>query len=169
MDIQVWRGDITQTQVEAIVTAANIPLMGGGGVDGAIHRAAGPRLLAALRPLAPCQPGHAVVTDAFDLEPRIRWVVHAVGPRYGVDEPSADLLAEAYVAALARCDEVGAKSVAFPSISTGVYHYPLIEACQISIKALSEATTSVDNCQLVAFDDATEQAWTSALADFLGE
>lgn len=163
MEIRVRRGDITASIVDAVVTAANRSLVGGGGVDAAIHRAAGPQLLAALRPLAPCPPGEAVITDAYDLNPPISWVVHAVGPRYGVDEPADALLASAYRASLARCDEVGAGSVAFPSISTGAYRFPLLEACAISVRALREATTEVELCELVAFNARTERLWTRML------
>lgn len=157
------RGDITTVAVEAIVTAANSALIGGGGVDAAVHRAAGPRLLAASRTLAPCPPGGAVVTPSFDLPAPIEHVVHAVGPRYGVDEPADDLLRSAYLSSLRCCDEVGARSVAFPSISTGVYRFPLAEACRISITALRSADTSVGRCVLVAFDERTESAWGDAL------
>ena len=159
------RGDITESDTEAIVTAANRSLVGGGGVDGAVHRAAGPGLLAALRPLAPCPPGQAVITEAFGLQSPIRWVVHAVGPRHGVDEPADDLLASAYTSALARCDEVGATSVAFPSLSTGAYRFPLLDACRISVQALLEASTSVTACRLVAFDVKTEQFWLRAIRE----
>lgn len=85
MEIRVERGDITGMAVDAVVTAANRSLAGGGGVDGAVHRAAGPGLISALRPMAPCPPGQAVITDAFNMNPPVRWIVHAVGPRYGVD------------------------------------------------------------------------------------
>jgi len=104
--ISVVRGDITAQQVDAIVTAANVPLMGGGGVDGAVHKAAGPELLWACRELAPCPTGFAVVTPAFDLAP-VRWVIHAVGPVYS-GPADAELLASAYRESLARADEVGA-------------------------------------------------------------
>lgn len=164
MLIEVRRGDITQVEAEVLVTAANSELAGGGGVDGAIHRAAGPALLQALWPLSPCPPGGAVLTPAFDLGPTVHHVVHAVGPRWGIDEPAAELLASAYVESLRRCDEVGATSVAFPSISTGVYRYPLEEACAISVAALRAATTQVDRCLLVAYDLRTEQCWRQALA-----
>jgi O-acetyl-ADP-ribose deacetylase len=164
VEIQVERGDITKFAVDAIVTAANRSLAGGGGVDGAVHRAAGPHLISALRPLAPCPPGQAVVTDAFEMNPPVRWIVHAVGPRYGVDEPAAELLASAYRAALARCDEVGAMSVALPSISTGAYNYPLHEACEVSINVLRAASTDVRTCVLVAFDLKTERLWQRVIA-----
>lgn len=132
-------------------------------MDGAIHRAAGPQLLEALRPLAPCPVGDAVVTEAFDLPAPIRYVVHAVGPRYGVDEPADELLRAAYLAALRRCDEVGARSVAFPSISTGAYGFPLQRACALSVDALRSADTQVERCLLVAFDDETKRHWRAAL------
>jgi O-acetyl-ADP-ribose deacetylase len=163
MQIEVIRGDITTVDAQALVTAANANLVGGGGVDGAIHRAAGPDLLRALRPLAPCDIGSAVITSAFGLGPPVQWVVHAVGPRYGIDEPVASLLAGAYRAALARCDEVGARTVAFPSISTGVYGYPVAAACDISVATLRSAHTQVERCILVAFDPLTEASWLRAL------
>jgi O-acetyl-ADP-ribose deacetylase (regulator of RNase III) len=163
MRIEVVRGDITRADVDVIVTAANQWLAGGGGVDASVHRAAGPELLQALRPLAPCPPGQAVLTPAFGLGPRVRHVVHAVGPRYGQDTPSDELLASAYTSSLARCDEVDAASVAFPAIATGVYGYPLEEACVVSVKALKTARTSVERCVLVAFDHATHEAWERSL------
>lgn len=165
MEISVVLGDITTMAVDAIVTAANAPLIGGGGVDGAVHRAAGPELLRALRPLAPCPAGSAVITPSFLLPSPVRYVVHTVGPRYGVDHPPEELLASAYLASLALCDEVGADSVAFPSISTGAYGYPLLEACQISVRALRGAPTSVKRCLLVAFDNKTKRFWERCLND----
>jgi O-acetyl-ADP-ribose deacetylase (regulator of RNase III) len=164
MEIQIVLGDIIAADVDVIVTAANQPLVGGGGVDGAVHRASGPKLLRALRPLAPCPAGQAVITPAFGLGPRVRHIVHAVGPRYGVDEPGADLLASAYRASLARCDEVAAASVAFPALSTGAFGYPLFEACQVSAEALRSAETSVRRCLLVAFDERTRKFWGRALS-----
>jgi O-acetyl-ADP-ribose deacetylase (regulator of RNase III) len=164
VELEVVRGDIVRADAEVVVTAANHALIGGGGVDGAVHRAAGPELLTALRPLAPCATGAAVITPSFGLGPRVSHVVHAVGPRYGVDEPAAELLASAYLASLALCDEVGAASVAFPSLSTGAFGYPLHEACQIGVRALRGADTSVQRCLLVAFDERTSKFWTRALA-----
>jgi O-acetyl-ADP-ribose deacetylase (regulator of RNase III) len=163
MQIEVISGDITQIEAEVLVTAANAALVGGGGVDAAIHWAAGPQLLRALRPLAPCEIGGAVITPAFALAP-VRYVVHAVGPRYGIDEPAPELLANAYLAALARCDEVGARSVAFPSLSTGAYRYPLLEACPLSVRTLRAASTQVERCILVAFNAKTHELWEHALA-----
>jgi O-acetyl-ADP-ribose deacetylase (regulator of RNase III) len=161
MDITLVRGDITEQQVDAIVTAANVGLIGGGGVDGAVHEAAGPQLLVACRALAPCPAGSAVVTPAFDLAP-VRWVIHAVGPIYEGPQDAATL-ASAYTSALARADEVGARSVAFPSISTGVYGYPAEEAARISVEALSTAYTQVEQVLLVAFSRGMEARWGEAL------
>jgi O-acetyl-ADP-ribose deacetylase (regulator of RNase III) len=164
MQIDVVTGDITELEVDAIVTAANSGLRGGGGVDAAVHRAAGPRLLAACREIGGCPTGSAVATPAFDLEPRVRWVVHAVGPVYRGGPHDPELLAGAYTASLARADEVGARSIAFPSISTGVYGYPKKEAAQVSVAALRGATTSVERVVLCAFDDSTARLWERALA-----
>jgi O-acetyl-ADP-ribose deacetylase (regulator of RNase III) len=162
--IEVIIGDIVQAGVEVLVTAANAPLIGGGGVDEAIHRAAGPRLLEALRPLAPCPPGGAVITPSFDISAPVRYIVHAVGPRYGVDRPPEQILASAYRESLARCDEVEAVSVAFPSLSTGAYGYPMWDACMVSVDALRGATSRVERCTLVAFDSKTKKFWDRALA-----
>src|SRR6476661_8210692 len=111
MRIELVQGDITREHVDAVVTAPNAQLRGGGGVDGAIHAAAGPRLLEACRPLAPCPAGSAVITPAFDLAP-VTWVIHAVGPIYSGPQ-DALVLASAYKTSLQRADGVGAKSVAF--------------------------------------------------------
>lgn len=163
MKITVVRGDITRQDVEAIVTAANIPLRGGGGVDAAVHAAAGPELLRACLALAPCPAGSAVVTPAFRLTP-VKWVVHAVGPRYnGLED--AVTLASAYRAALACADEVGARSMAFPSISTGSYGYPAADACAISVRAVLTADTSVQEVRLIAFGAAMYELWRVALAE----
>jgi O-acetyl-ADP-ribose deacetylase len=164
MQIEVMTGDIVQAQVEVLVTAANAALRGGGGVDGAIHRAAGPELLQALIPLAPCGVGGAVITPAFRIPPPVRFVVHAVGPRYGLDEPADELLFAAYAQSLTRCDEVGATSVAFPAVSAGVYGYPLSEACRISVAALRATRTKVERCVLVAYDGRTQELWREALS-----
>ena len=162
MQIEVVRGDITTQVVEVVVTAANSALRGGGGVDGAVHRAAGPRLVLASRALAPCPAGSAVRTPAFDLAP-VQWVVHAVGPTYTGPQDAATL-ASAYTSSLTRCDEVGARSVAFPAISTGVYGYPPEAAAHVSVEALLAATTYVQRCRLVAFDADAERLWVDALA-----
>ncbi len=130
-------------------------------MNGAVHLAAGPRLVRASRALAPCPPGGAVVTPSFALRPA-RWVIHAVGPRYGgpQDEP---VLASAYSSALARADEVGARSVAFPSISTGRFGYPSEPAAQISVAALRGARTQVELVLLVAYGEESARHWRAAL------
>lgn len=161
MNITVVRGDITVQPVDAVVTAGNSALRGGSGVNGAVHAAAGPQLLQASLVLAPCPAGSAVITPAFDLAP-VRWVIHAVGPRYG-DPDDADLLMSAYRAALARADDVGATSVAFPSISTGVYGYPGGLAAMLSIEAITTARTDVGTILLVAFSDDMAEMWDYCL------
>jgi O-acetyl-ADP-ribose deacetylase (regulator of RNase III) len=163
MRIELVRGDITREDVEAIVTAANEELRGGGGVDGAVHKAAGPHLLEACRPLAPCPAGSAVITAAFDLAP-VKWVIHAVGPIYS-GPADAVVLASAYKTSLQRADGVGAKTVAFPSISTGVYGYPVEAAAHVSVEALRSASTHVEVVRLVAFNDPAHEAWAEALSD----
>jgi O-acetyl-ADP-ribose deacetylase len=163
MQIEVMTGDIVRAQVEVLVTAANTALAGGGGVDGAIHRAAGPELLQALRSLAPCSVGGAVITPSFRIPAPVRFIVHAVGPRYGVDEPAAELLSGAYAQSLARCDEVAATSVAFPALSSGAYGYPLAESCRISVAALKASSTRVERCLLVAYDAKTQKLWQREL------
>lgn len=162
MQIEVVRGSITDVTADAVVTAGNSSLVGGSGVNGAVHAAAGPELLRALQPLAPCPAGSAVVTPAFDM-PGATWVIHAVGPRYAgpQDEP---VLASAYTAALARADEVGARTVAFPSISTGVYGYPEEDAARISVSALRGAKTAVESVLLVACGRRTAELWARGLA-----
>jgi O-acetyl-ADP-ribose deacetylase (regulator of RNase III) len=163
MRIELVQGDITRCRdVDAIVTAANSALRGGGGVDGAVHLAAGPRLVEASRALAPCPAGSAVVTPAFELAP-VQWVIHAVGPIYAGPQ-NADVLASAYVSSLARADEVGARSVAFPSISTGVYGYPEEAAAQVSVAALRAAKSQVELVRLVAFGERMHALWEQALA-----
>jgi O-acetyl-ADP-ribose deacetylase len=148
-------GDITTEQVDAIVNAANRQLRGGGGVDGAIHRAAGAdRLQAACRALGECPPGQAVVTEGFDLP--ARFIIHTVGPVWrggSADEP--ETLAACYRNSLTAADEVGARSVAFPAISTGVYGYPAVEAAAIAVTTVGAADTDVLLVRFIAFDEAT--------------
>jgi len=155
--ISVVRGDITTIEVDAVVTAGNSRLVGGSGVNGAVHAAAGPRLLEASRAVAPCPAGSAVITPAFSMR-TAHWVIHAVGPQYSGPQDEA-VLAATYLAALARADEVGARSVAFPSISTGVYGYPEDEAARVSVAALRAATTQVETVLLVAFSGRMAQLW----------
>jgi O-acetyl-ADP-ribose deacetylase (regulator of RNase III) len=157
--IELVRGDITEQAVDAIVTAANKFLVGGGGVDGAIHRAAGPELSKAGAAIAPCNPGDAKATPAFALRPRVQWVIHAVGPiwqggTYGEDE----LLASCYRRVLEVADELGAATLAVPAISTGVYGYPIDEAADIAVRTLRTTPTGVELVRMVAFDAANYDA-----------
>lgn len=155
--------DITAEVVDAIVNAANPSLLGGGGVDGAIHRAAGPELLAACRVLGGCATGDAKATPGFRLP--ARWVIHTVGPVWrGGADGEADLLASCYRRSLEVADELGARSVAFPAISTGVYAYPPAEAARIAVETLRAATTEVDLIRLVAFDKRTLDLYEALLA-----
>ncbi|WP_328650250.1 O-acetyl-ADP-ribose deacetylase [Micromonospora sp. NBC_00330] len=164
--VEVVRGDITSEDVDAVVTAANESLLGGGGVDGAIHSAAGPRLAQAGAALAPCDPGDAVATPAFDLDPPIRHVIHTVGPVWeGGGYGEADVLASCYRRSLEVADEIGARSVAFPAIATGVYGFPADQAAKIAISTIRATPTTVERVRLVAFDDATSELLTAALQD----
>lgn len=160
--IETVSGDITKLDVDAIVNAANSSLLGGGGVDGAIHRAAGPELREHCRTLGGCAVGDAKVTPGFRL--RARWVVHTVGPVWrGGDHGEPELLASCYRSSLARADEVGAKSIAFPAISTGVYGYPPEAAAEVAVATLRATPTNAEQIVLVAFDDRTLAAYESAL------
>lgn len=162
--IEVVQGDITRERVDALVTAANEWLRGGGGVDGAIHRAAGPRLAHAGGALAPCQPGDAVATPAFDLDPPVRHVIHTVGPVWvGGGEGEASVLASCYRRCLEVADELGVRSIAFPAIATGVYGFPPRQAAQIAVETITGSPTRVDLIRLVAFDDGTHGYLTVAL------
>ena len=148
--LELIEGDLTKQTVAAIVNAANSSLLGGGGVDGAIHRAAGPELLAACRPLGGCPTGQAKITPGFRLP--ADYVIHTVGPVYRDGrrgEPA--LLAGAYRASLELARENGLRSIAFPAISTGVYGYPMAEAAQIALQTVIEYLTDYTNIVLVRF------------------
>ena len=148
--VECVRGDITsQEDVVAIVNAANAELRSGGGVAGAIHRAAGPGLEEEARPLAPIRPGQAVITGGHDLPNR--YVIHALGPVYGRDRPEAEVLAKCYRHSLALAEEHGIDSVAFPAISTGVFGYPVEEAARVSLGTVMEETEHLKSVRLVRF------------------
>lgn len=157
-ELNLYMGDITELDVDAIVNAANSSLLGGGGVDGAIHRAAGPELLEYCRTLGGCETGQAKTTPGFNLA--ARWVIHTVGPVWrGGARGEPELLASCYRESLARADEVGAGTVAFPAISTGVYGYPIEAAAAIAVETVHAAPTDVDEVIFVAFDQETFDAY----------
>ena len=162
MKLEAVLGDITKEDVDAIVNAANSSLLGGGGVDGAIHRAAGPALGEACRALGGCPEGGAKVTPGFDLP--ARWIIHAVGPRWRSGEDGEpERLADCYRNSLARADEVGAATVSFPAISTGIFGYPLDAATEIAIETVGSTPTSVATVRFVCFDHTTLQAYLERL------
>ncbi|WP_329140316.1 macro domain-containing protein [Streptomyces sp. NBC_01476] len=163
--IDVVRGDITLLDVDAVVTAANESLMGGGGVDGAIHRAAGRRLAEAGAAIGPCAPGDAMATPAFDLDPPVRHVIHTVGPVWeGGDFGEAEVLASCYRRVLEVADELAAGTLAIPAIATGIYGFPAAEAARIAVATLRATPTAVGRISLVAFDEETGQLLAAALA-----
>lgn len=165
--ITLARGDITRQDVDAIVNAANSTLLGGGGVDGAIHRRGGPAILAACREIRRTRfpdglpTGEAVATTAGNLP--ARWVIHTVGPVYSVREDRSALLASCHARALAVADELGARAVAFPAISTGAYGYPLDLAAPIAIGAVRAAAVNVEEVRFVLYDDEAHDAFARAL------
>ncbi len=161
--LRAMQGDITTLDVDVIVNAANTSLLGGGGIDGAIHRAAGPQLLEFCRTLGGCETGHAKTTPGFDLP--ARWVVHTVGPVWGggaAGEP--EQLASCYRESLARADEVEAATIVFPAISTGIYGYPADLAAAIAVDTVRAATTRVDEIIFICFDEATLSIYRDLLA-----
>jgi O-acetyl-ADP-ribose deacetylase len=166
-EIDVVRADITQLAVDAIVNAANTSLLGGGGVDGAIHRAAGPELVKACRPLGGCPTGSAKITPGFRLP--ARFVVHAVGPVWRGGNAGEDaLLASCYQAALRLAEDRGLCSIAFPAISCGVYGFPIERAAGIAVQAVRKALPTcpgVKRVLLVAFDTRVEVALGKALGE----
>lgn len=146
--IECIQGDITcQDDVEAIVNAANAELMSGGGVAGAIHRAAGSGLAEECGPLAPIKPGEAVITGAHELPNQ--YVIHCLGPVYGRDEPSQTLLASCYREALDRAEERGVKSIAFPAISTGAFGYPMDHAADVASRTVLAKSADLESVELI--------------------
>ena len=148
--VECVRGDITrQNDVDAVVNAANARLEPGGGVAGAIHRAAGPGLAEEARPMGPISPGEAVITGAHGLPNR--FVIHALGPVYGQDRPEAEVLSRCYRGALALADENGASSIAFPAVSTGIFGYPVEEAAEVALRTVREAADGLQTVRLIRF------------------
>ncbi len=164
--IEIIRGDITRQKVDAIVNAANTSLLGGGGVDGAIHRAAGPELLAECRTLHGCETGKAKITRGYRLP--ADHVIHTPGPIWrGGRHGESQLLRSCYLSCLALAAENNCKTVDFPSISTGVYSYPLEEAASVAVRAIAdglEAHPGIERVRMVCFDERTREAYARALA-----
>jgi O-acetyl-ADP-ribose deacetylase (regulator of RNase III) len=148
--VECIQGDITSQQdVDAVVNAANARLAPGGGVAGAIHRAAGPGLAEEAVPLGPIEPGEAVITGAHGLPNR--YVIHTLGPVYGQDRPEAELLARCYRNSLALAEDNGVESIAFPAISTGIFGYPAEEAAQVALQTVREESEGLEQVYLVRF------------------
>jgi O-acetyl-ADP-ribose deacetylase (regulator of RNase III) len=161
--IEIVRGDITTLDVDAIVNAANSTLLGGGGVDGAIHRAAGPELASASGPLGPCPPGEAIITPGFRL--RARFVIHAVGPIWsGGDHGEPAILRRAYSHAFQIARETsGIRSIAFPAISTGAYGFPKDRAARIALTVMVDNEPQFDRIVACLFDSESEQLYARTL------
>ncbi|WP_405515123.1 O-acetyl-ADP-ribose deacetylase [Streptomyces canus] len=161
--IRLVQGDITRESADAIVNAANSSLLGGGGVDGAIHRRGGPAILADCRKLRAghygkgLPTGKAVATTAGDLD--ARWVIHTVGPRYSQEEDRSELLASCYRESLRVADELGARTVAFPAVSAGIYGWPIDDAARIAVETVRKAETVVEEVRFVLFDEKAYQAF----------
>ena len=164
--LQAWLGDLTRLEVDGIVNAANARLLGGGGVDGAVHRAAGPRLLEACRAIGGCATGDAVITPGFDLP--ARWVIHAVGPVWEGGGAGEDRdLASCYRRSLELAREHGLASLAFSAISTGVYGFPRARAARVAVETLRAELRAGDGLErvlLVAFDRETFELYEAELA-----
>ena len=165
MKITFVQGDITEQDVDAIVNAANHTLLGGGGVDGAIHRRGGPEILAECQKLREerytdgLPTGQAVATTAGRL--KARWVIHSVGPTYAESKDKSPLLADCFRNSLRIADELGAATVAFPAISTGVYRWPVDAAARIAVGTVRSSDTQVDEVRFVLFDKRAYDAFTA--------
>ncbi|MER6630990.1 O-acetyl-ADP-ribose deacetylase [Streptomyces sp. NPDC000987] len=165
--ITLVQGDISRVSADAIVNAANSSLLGGGGVDGAIHRRGGPAILEECRRLRASKygkglaTGRAVATTAGNLD--ARWVIHTVGPVHSAAEDRSGLLASCYRESLRVADELGARTVAFPAISTGVYRWPLPDAARIAVDTVRTTPTAVEEVRFVLFDDRAYEAFARHL------
>ncbi|MFE5035878.1 O-acetyl-ADP-ribose deacetylase [Streptomyces sp. NPDC056683] len=165
--ITLVQGDITRQSVDAIVNAANSSLLGGGGVDGAIHRRGGPAILEECRKLRASHygkglpTGQAVATTAGDLD--AQWVIHTVGPVHSTGEDRSELLASCYRESLRRADELGARTVAFPAVSTGIYGWPMDDGARIAVATVQEADTAVEEVRFVLFDERAYDAFARQL------
>lgn len=165
--LKIVSGDITKVRADAIVNAANTSLLGGGGVDGAIHRAAGPELLAECRTLNGCRTGEAKITKGYRLP--AKYVIHTPGPIWrGGTRGEAELLRNCYENCLKLAVENGCRTVAFPSISTGVYHFPLDQAAAIAVDTIftfCSAHPEIEEVQMVCFDERTRRYYEAALRE----
>lgn len=165
--IKLLQGDITDQQIDAVVNAANSSLLGGGGVDGAIHRRGGPAILAECRELRSSQydrglpTGRAVATTAGDLP--ARWVIHTVGPVWSETDDREHLLASCYLESLRVADELGARTVAFPAISAGAFGWPIDDAARVAVETVRAVSTRVEKVSFVLFDTTTHAAFAGAL------
>lgn len=172
MRVLLERGDITESPVDAVVNAANSSLLGGGGVDGAIHRAGGPEILRECRELRANRypdglpTGRAVATTAGDLP--ATWVIHTAGPTYSRSEDRSGLLASAFTESLRVAGELSATSIAFPAISTGVYRYPVDEAARIALRAVRDSPVVPAEVRFVLFDESALRAFEEAHRDVFG-
>ncbi|MEU5345420.1 MULTISPECIES: O-acetyl-ADP-ribose deacetylase [unclassified Streptomyces] len=165
--VEFVRGDITRQSVDAIVNAANSSLLGGGGVDGAIHRRGGPEILAECRALRAShygkglRTGQAVATTAGKLD--ARWVIHTVGPVFSRSEDRSELLASCYRESLRVADELGARTVAFPAVSAGIYGWPMDDAARIAVGTVRDTETAVTEARFVLFDERAYEAFAARL------
>ncbi|MFB7506302.1 O-acetyl-ADP-ribose deacetylase [Streptomyces broussonetiae] len=165
--ITLVQGDITRQSADAIVNAANSSLLGGGGVDGAIHRLGGPAILEECRALRASRygkglpTGQAVATTAGELE--ARWVIHTVGPVHSRSEDRSELLASCFRECLRVADELGARTVAFPAVSTGVYRWPMQDAARIAVETVRSTPTDVEEVRFVLFDEQAYEAFAAQL------
>ncbi|MDQ0687432.1 O-acetyl-ADP-ribose deacetylase (regulator of RNase III) [Streptomyces achromogenes] len=163
--ITLVQGDITRQSVDAVVNAANSSLLGGGGVDGAVHRRGGPEILADCRRLRASHygkglpTGQAVATTAGELD--ARWVIHTVGPVYSATEDRSNLLASCYRESLRVADELGARTVAFPAVSAGIYGWPMDDAARIAVETVRAARTAVAEVRFVLYDERAYAAFAA--------